>query len=354
MISAKTKVVIVGPSLKTQGGITSVLSVYHSNFKEQFNMKFIGSYLGNGRIKDMAYFTGALTRVFWECLTNKKAVFHIHTASKGSYLRKSIIAKLCMRMKNRVILHIHGGKFDEFMDNSTPRKKEKIISLLNSAEKIVVLSETWRSYFSQYVPPKKLAVIYNPCSTMVEEYEERRNQKPNIVFLGKLCERKGIYDLIEAVKKISRSNFILNLYGDGEIEAVKKLIEKENLSHKIFVNGWVPHEIIADLYDAADILVLPSYVEGLPMVVLEAIGRGLPVVATNVGGTAEAVMDGESGFIINPGDVNDLAKKLEILINDADLRERMGRRSLEIAAKKFSINEIRRQLETLYRGVCNG
>ena len=115
------------------------------------------------------------------------------------------------------------------------------------------------------------------------------------------------------------------MYGDGEVAEVRKIVENNGLQGSVEVNGRVNHSEVGLLYDTADALVLPSYAEGLPMSVLEAIGKGLPVVSTNVGGIQEAVIDGENGFIVAPGDVEQLSERLETLLKDAVLREKMGK-----------------------------
>ncbi|MCX7920931.1 MAG: glycosyltransferase family 4 protein [Clostridia bacterium] len=345
------KVFMVGPSFKTQGGISSVLKIYHDNYKSSLKLNFIPSYLGKNRAADFIYFAQAAVRVFINCILHKNAVFHIHSSIKGSYLRKSILANICMAFKRKVVFHIHSGNFDRFVEGAKPGKREKIIGLLNKVDRVVALSNGWYNYFSTIVPANRLLTIYNPCFTVDKEYKRRTNSKVNILFIGRLGERKGIYDLMEAVKKIRDRNFELRLYGDGDNEAIKDIVNKNNLNNRVVVNDWVPHTKIGQIYETADILVLPSYAEGLPMSVLEAIGKGLPVVSTDVGGIPEAVFNGRNGFIIKPGDIDALAEKMRILIDNPALREEMGRNSLAIASERFSVEKIGQQLEELYRTV---
>lgn len=351
-----TQVYMVSPSLESPGGITSVLHIYFTNYKDALkatiDMKSIETYSGDNRIKDIMYFSSSLMKVFWACLKDRDSIFHLHSASVGSFLRKSTIARLCGLFKKKFIYHIHGARFDSFMESSKPSQKRHIISLLSKAERIIVLSDSWKKYFSQYIPPEKLLVICNPCENLLTEYKKKNNPRVNIIFLGRLGHRKGSYDLVEAVRLIKDSNFVLNLYGDGEVEETKALVAKYRLGDRVIVHGWVHHSKVREIHDAGDILVLPSYAEGLPMSILEAIGNGLPVVSTNVGGIPEAVTDGENGFIISPGDIPALSQRLEALINDSSLRERMGRKGLEIARENFSTQSIGKQLEKLYKELC--
>lgn len=344
----KPIIYIIGPSFKTQGGISSVLSIYNINFKDSLNMRFISSYSGDLRIKDLLFFSLALIQVFFICIFKKQVIFHIHSSTYGSYLRKSIIAWICLKFGKKVIFHIHGADFDSFLEDARVSLRKKIIKLLNAVDELVVLSDSWYRFFSAYVSSEKVRVIFNPSATYSNTYIKRANKKVKVLFMGRIGQRKGAYDLINAVTKIRFLNFTLDLVGDGEGNKLRNIVNNENLNNLVNIHDWVPHDKVGKLYDEADILVLPSYAEGMPMSILEAVGKGLPVIATNVGGIPEVVIDGRNGFVISPGDIEALAGKLEILIRDAILREEMGRNGLRLAGEKFSIDKIYSQLKELY------
>lgn len=345
------KIIIIGPSLSTQGGISSVLCIYKNKMYSDFTRIMIPSYSSHNIIICAIYFAFAIVAVFYYAITGKN-IFHFHMASKGSFLRKSILINICLLMKVPIIIHIHGAKFDQFLEQSSSRKKEKIIKLLNSANKVIVLSQKWKRFFSKYLNSDKIEIISNPSSTFDGTYKINQNQENlKIIFTGKIGERKGTYDLIKAIKQISNRSFTLNIYGDGENARLKKMISRYELSNHVKVYNWLSHDQITNLYDNSNLLVLPSYAEGLPMSILEAIGRGLPVIATNVGGIPELVHDGHNGFLVRPGDISSLAKKIEILIENKSLRERMGNNSLKLARKKFSINKINNRIEKLYKSI---
>lgn len=349
-MEAKEKkiIYIVGPSFKTQGGISSVLSIYNRNFKDSLNMRFIASYSGDLRIKDLLFFSLTLIKVLYLCISKKHIVFHIHSSTYGSYLRKSILARICMTFGKKVIFHIHGADFDSFLEDISSRYKKKIIKLLNEVDELVVLSESWYKFFSEYVSSEKIRVIFNPSESYSATYIKRSNPKVKVLFMGRIGQRKGAYDLINAVRKIRLLNFTLDLIGDGEGDKIRAIVKRKNLNKLVNIQDWIPHEKVWSLYDEADILVLPSYAEGMPMSILEAVGKGLPVIATSVGGIPEVVIDGKNGFVIEPGDIEALAEKLNILISDASLREEMGRNGLKLAGEKFSIDKIFSQLQELY------
>ncbi len=352
MTGDKKTVFMIGPSLKTQGGISSVLYIYSRNFKGKMDMRFISSYSGRNRVMDILFFAAAVLEVFYRNISCPNPVFHIHVASGGSYLRKSILARICLAFRHNVILHVHGAMFDQFVENLPEKRKRRLVALFNRADRVVVLSRYWHSYFAAFVPQDRLRILYNPSSTYQKGISRAYGKSgKQVLFMGRLGERKGVYDLIRAAAKLRDIDFSLNLYGDGEVAAVRELVEREGLGQMISVNNWVPHSRIGELFDNAELMVLPSYAEGLPMSLLEAVGRGLAVVSTNVGGIPEIIEEGRNGFLIEPGDVDALADRLRTLLTTPGLLERMGRESLAIAGEKFSIEQIELQLQELYRSL---
>lgn len=346
----KKRIYIIGPSIKAQGGISSVLKIYDKYYKTKFNYCFISSYFGSSLLKNIALFIVAVIRVIYVCITDNYAIFHIHTSIKGSYVRKSIIARICIFFKRKVIVHIHSGKFDRFLEDSSSNKKYKVIKLLEKAQKIIVLTSCWKQYLSKYIEISKIEVIHNPV--VVNLYSEKTiHSKTNICFVGKLSENKGIYDLIHAAKRLNIKNYIINLYGDGEINKVQNTLKKEGMEDFFVVHGWIKNELMKEIYANNDILVLPSYYEGLPLSVLEGMANGLPIISTIVGGIPEAITNGYNGYLIKPGDVNELALVMEKLINNLDLRKKFGSRSVEIIIEKFSVDKVEEQLMRLYKEV---
>jgi glycosyltransferase involved in cell wall biosynthesis len=350
------QVIMLGPSFKTQGGISSVLKIYKENFAMKDSLTFIETYSGKNRLKDFLYFGTSIIKTFFVCIRNKDIIAHIHTASNGSYFRKSILANIFHLFGKKVIFHIHGAEFDLFIEKSSEARKKDIINTLNKCERVIVLSQTWKNYFAKYVDQKRIEVLYNPAVTGKTALQPRvkaknGNEKVVIIFLGRLGQRKGAYDLVNAVEKIRDENFLLYMYGDGEIKEISDIVQKKNLGDKIMIKGWLSHDRVDEVYKDSDILVLPSYAEGLPMSILEAISYGLPIVSTNVGGISEAVQEGKNGYLIIPGDVEALANRLKCLINEYELRVSMSKKSLEIAWEKFSVDTLEKKLINIYNSI---
>lgn len=158
-----------------------------------------------------------------------------------------------------------------------------------------------------------------------------------VIAAGRLSPEKGFSVLIDAA-----ATFInhypqtgLLIYGDGpERELLQRRIQELNLQSRVLLPGFCHH--LDRVLPAADLLVLPSFTEGLPNVVLEASAAGIPVVATAVGGTPEAVRDGETGYLVPAGHVAQLAQRIQDLLADSTLRQRIGQAGREFVLQEFS------------------
>ena len=157
-----------------------------------------------------------------------------------------------------------------------------------------------------------------------------------ILFVGYLDVFKGIFEILEAFHNIKKANKNVKLLivgtGPQERDMKRKVLEL-NLKRFVFFTGGLNHHDLPGYYQEADIFVLPSYTEGLPLSILEAMSCGLPIITTNVGGIPEIIESGFNGFMVSPQDSNELKEKLEILVNDSNLRSKFGSRSVDLIFK---------------------
>ena len=357
----RIKVCMVGPSRNAQGGISSVLRTYGQWF-DRIDLVFLSTYSGKNRGLDLLMFLSAILRLMLQILTDRCDIYHIHMASKGSFLRKSILGAICHSFRKTYVYHVHGAQFDEYIEHASERRKKAILRTLRFASCIIVLSESWKRILLNYIPEGRIFVVYNPVHMETDISgrsgagfgaqlgEEERLFPCRFLFMGRMGERKGVYDLIPAAAALEIP-FDLFLYGDGEVAQVNRLIAEKGLEQHIHVSGWVAHDQVGPLYDRADILVLPSYAEGLPMSVLEGLSHGLPVIATRVGGIPEAVEQTVNGLLVEPGDVRALSRAMAELAGNPEARIRMGRSSLEICRKRFSTTQVQERLLQVYSGL---
>jgi glycosyltransferase involved in cell wall biosynthesis len=200
---------------------------------------------------------------------------------------------------------------------------------------------------------------FHPCTDQAARQEMRaelgvEGDKPVIVMIGRLVAEKGYPELIEAMRALDAHLWIVGerLVSDHAqpIDHALKMIENDPwLSRKIKLLGY--RSDVPDLLRAGDIFVLPSHREGMPRSIIEAMLTGLPVVATNIRGSRELVVDGETGVIIPVGDVGEISNALQTLIADRETMSRMGTAGLERARARYDETQVvRRQLEHLGLG----
>ena len=178
------------------------------------------------------------------------------------------------------------------------------------------------------------------------------NPKVKILFIGRLIPRKGFQRVIRALprmRELATQPFEIEVVGTGAFQSeLDELAVSLGVSDLLHYVGTVPYDMLERSYQYADIFVLTSLSEGMPSVILEAMGCGLPVVASDVGGNNEIVKEGENGFLIQGDDIETLAQQLATLINDQDLRQRMGARSRELSLQ-YDWAVIMKRYDELYR-----
>ena len=187
----------------------------------------------------------------------------------------------------------------------------------------------------------------------MDDFHRNYNNSLNVVFIGRLEPWKGIEVFLEVAKLIKkeRGDVTFSIVGDGSLRNYVETTA-HSLNGKVF--GLVPHERIPNILSEASILVLPSYTEGLPTVCLEALAAEVPVVASNVGGTPEVVLDGETGYLIPPGNAHLCAEKVLRLLANENLRNKMGKRGRSLVEQFYTWNKIVEKTERIYELIGDG
>ncbi len=209
--------------------------------------------------------------------------------------------------------------------------------LWRNADFLVANSDGLRDMAVKAFPNLPIQVI--PNGVDLERFTNGHARCPaeevRMLFVSRLIRRKGLQFLIDAIPQVvkeAKYPFTIKVVGDGpDKDGFVAQAEELGVGRYFRFVGYVDHGKLPEYYLDADVFILPSLAEGMPNVVLEAIGSGLPVVATRVAGSEDLVRDGDNGFLVEPRDVNALAQALIALINQRGLREKMGLRSKHIA-----------------------
>ncbi|HEU4851424.1 MAG TPA: glycosyltransferase family 4 protein [Telluria sp.] len=345
------KIVMIGTGLDTMGGIAAVVNVYASSgMFQRFPVHYIKSHCDGSRFDKLRAMLGGYLRYLGMLLTGQVGLVHVHVASRASFWRKSVFFLLSFLFRKPAVLHLHGGEFAIFYgQESGPLQRRFISWVFDRAAHVVVLSAKWKEWVQSISRNPNVDVISNPVimPETVAAWESRRGTQ--VLCLGRLNKGKGSYDLLEAVASLNPTTPIeLYLGGDGELDKVQARARELGIADRVHVLGWVRDEAKARELAHASIFVLPSYNEGLPMSVLEAMAAGLPVVSTPVGGIPEAVHDGVEGFLVTPGDVPALADRLRRLATDAELARSMGAAARRKVESDYCAQAVVPRIEKIY------
>ncbi len=343
---------MVGTSLTSPGGMTAVVETYRKmGLFDVYNIEYLSTYERPNIITQIKVYSKALTSLFLSLIGKKIHLIHVHSASRGSFWRKSIICALARLFNVPYIFHLHSGEFSVFYHNECKKwGKFWVRQTLRHAQCVIALTEQWRSILTEIEPKAKIQIVYNPVF-VPSQLPAYKPQKPNILFLGRLRQPKGVYDLLDALPPLLKiiPELSLILGGDGEIEQVHVYAEKLGIKKAVNTLGWIDGKEKEQILAQASILVLPSYFEGLPICIIEAMAQGIPVVATNVGGISDIISDGYNGILVEPGNIEELAKALSRLLLDEELCKKMSLNAYKTAQDKFATEPIMNQLGKIYK-----
>jgi glycosyltransferase involved in cell wall biosynthesis len=199
-------------------------------------------------------------------------------------------------------------------------------------------------------PAARTTIIGNPVLVPAVLPPQQRPAR-KVLFLAWLHEDKGVLDLMRAMPIVLRSvpDATFVLAGSGDADSIANLARSLRVEHALRLPGWVNGEGKDELLRQSDVFVLPSYYEGLPVGVLEAMACGVPVIATRVGGIPDVIKDRVNGLLLEPGQPEALARALIAMLTDDALRSRLREAAHSTVYKRYSAGSVIGRLETLYR-----
>ena len=345
------KILMVGTSLDTMGGIASVARVYAgAGLFERYNVHYLASHCDGGAWAKLRIMASAYLRFLAMLLTGQVGLIHVHVASRASFWRKSGFFLLAYLIQIPALLHLHGGGFAVFYDECGPLRRAYIRFIFNHASRVLVLSGGWQAWVRSISRNPRVETLFNPVPVPQAVTAWPARDASSLLFLGKLGKAKGVDDLLQACTALAQRHPALRLAmgGDGDRAAVQARAEMLGVAAHVDLLGWVQGAQKTRLLDTCRAYVLPSYFEGLPMSILEAMAAGVPVIATAIGGIPEAIDDGVEGYLLAPGDVEGLADRLDRLLSDDALAQRMGAAGRAKVERHFSTTAVMPRLEHIY------
>lgn len=375
------KILMVGPLPPTVGGITTFIKgVLNSELTSEYCFKTFGTERPTqGIFKDVndytlmfriglvyllksALFTAYhLIKFPFTFIGDQVSIVHINTSTYWSFWENVIYLLISKMFKKKTIFHIHGSEFDKFYDGSNSLIKFFISKSLNYSDIVIVLSLKWKKYSKKIISRNNIIILKNfvnlsdiSCynNKIIDIFQHLNNNMIKVLFIGGVAaKRKGFYDVLRTIPIIleSNKNIFFIFINCKHLNGISNILNKEDFSSHIKFLGYVIEDEKKRLFHFSDIFILPSYAEGLPITMLEAMAAKLPVIATSVGAIPEVIIDGMNGFIINVGNYKMLAEKILLLAKDNELRQKMQIANFKKIQRYFDRPIIMKRLDNIYK-----
>jgi glycosyltransferase involved in cell wall biosynthesis len=303
-------------------------------------------------------------RSFWRALRAADPAAHEVLVSHTRFFLTSTLALLCARAVSRPLLHIEHGSDYVQLDSRPARLAARIYDLtlgrwlLRHADGVVAISRA-AADFVRRLAAREVPVIYRGIRAQDlqgvradERVQGWAGARTLVTFAGRLIDGKGVADLLSAVAALAAPGCATCIVGDGPRRAQLELLAGElGISERTLFLGYLPEAETWSVMRASDVIVNPSYTEGLPTSVLEAALMGKAVVATDVGGTGEIIGDGRGGLLVKPRDIEGLREALARLAADPGLRATLGAGARAEASGRFAWDASARSFLALARAL---
>lgn len=295
-------------------------------------------------VASLFYLLLAMLRVLRARLGGGLAGVHVNMAERMSLLRKGSIVVLCWLLRVPVIIHLH-GEMRTFYRRLPGLAQRATRWMFSRATSVVVIGTLGRLFVGQElgVPDERIDVVENgvpgpACAPYRAPLEPE--DVPNVLFVGRLCDAKGVEDLLQAAALAQAKGASLRLTfagGGADLERYTQLAQRLGIAAITNFAGWCDEERVRQLLDDASVLVLPSHDEVLPLVVLEALAQGVPVICTPVGELPYLLQDGVHVRFVPVRDPASLAGALKDMLDDPDLLLSLGANGRRIYEERFSM-----------------
>jgi glycosyltransferase involved in cell wall biosynthesis len=287
-------------------------------------------------------------------LSGNLAGVHVNMAERLSLLRKGAIMMTCRALGVPVVLHLHAAQLHHFYHSLPAPLKRLTRWLFSLPASVVVLGSASRRFVMEelHVPGGRVEILNNGVPEPAQPREPSADGAPKrVLFLGNLSERKGVSDLLNALARpsVRDASLEVTLAGGGDVPGYESKARQLGIDGFVRFEGWVGQEDVARLMARSDLLVLPSYDEGLPLVILEALANGVAVICTPVGEIPTVLKDGVNACFVNPGDVDGIAAALTKVLKDPELMQSLGRNGRALYEQQFSLSRFFSSVARIHR-----
>ena len=343
------------PALEAKGGISRVNALYQriglfGTHADGLEVRLHASTIDGGIAAKTIFSAWQLLRFAFMPLS-RPTVVHLHVSWHASFWRKMAYAWISWLKGAQVLLHIHPTYFMDFYEGSGPVRKRVVRATIRRCQALMVLTEEMAAKLGALAPDCRVYVMPNPVD--LEEFSAQpvpAREPATVLFLGWFVPGKGAYDLLEALARLQgRRPGLRAVFGGYKMEdQLRERVRALGLAGVVEVPGWCGRADVIRLLRTCTLLALPTYSEGIPMVVLEAMACGTPVVTCPVGGIPTVARDGRNALFVQPGDIDGLTAALEHLLDDPALREAMSQANRE-DIRRYDVRTMGASLLEIYR-----
>jgi glycosyltransferase involved in cell wall biosynthesis len=341
-MSSYSRLVMLGSAPEIRGSIAAVVDSYRTyGLFKRWAVEYLPTHGDGGAGRNTVLALDALARFALLLARHGRMPVHLHISARGSAGRDAVFIAAALAARCPLVVQLHGAGFERSHGGALMRH------LLQRAACVLIPCESLRAWVRSVARAAHTVYLPNPVACDVLVQPSRSNL---VLFLGRMEPAKGIFDLLEAVAAVRAAvpDVRLVCAGDGDRIGVARYAERLGIPDAVKFTGWVGPAGKRALFEAAAVFALPSYGEGLPISLLEAMAAGLPVVAAGVGGVPEVVIDGVSGYLVAPGDKASLERALRRLLTEDGLGARIGAAAHETARLRFAPERAMPQLEEIY------
>ncbi|HYS05958.1 MAG TPA: glycosyltransferase family 4 protein [Candidatus Dormibacteraeota bacterium] len=364
-------VLVIAPDLRARGGISAVMRVLSSGGlfdarrgphpracvpsvdarepKETFEVRHFAS-ARDGSLAGKFLFSLYRLAIFAVTRLSRPSLVHVHTSTGVSFLRKSAYVWLASLKGARILLHIHPGEFWDQLESAGVLRRRAVMSALRRSDGIVVLTEVIARKARSVTTGVEISVLPNAVNLKELAIHPRpAREEALIAFLGWYVKSKGAFDLLEALVTVHiRCPEMRAVFGGWKgSSTLKNRVRTLGLADVVDIQGWLGRDEVTSLLSRCTVFVLPSYTEGVPMVILEAMGCGAPIVTCPVGGIPDVAIEGRNAVYVRPGDIQALAETLLHILNDEKARTEMSRANL-MDARRYDVTVVIKELRGRY------
>jgi len=283
----------------------------------------------------------AVGRLVRARIRGQVAGVHVNMAERLDFVRESLVLVACRLLRIPAVLHLHAAQLHHSYREFPAPLQAVVRWIFSLPRSCVVLGQVSADFVTRElrVPLERVEIVINGVPQPRAARRAVMPPVPRVLFVGNLSERKGVPELLEALAHpvLARVPLQLTLAGSGDIAGYTEQARQLGVAGKVDFHGWATQDQVQQLLADADVLVLPSHDEGLPLAILEALAHGVAVVCTPVGEIPHVLSHGHTACFVEPGTPASIARGLAQVLTDGQLRERLERKGQALHQAQFSL-----------------